>query len=79
MWERNENHQVDALNPDKLSHMRSHMAEHHLGELQGVLDAFGMKKIKACSSALSRQIREALEIASDDSHNLLNLKEEYNR
>ena len=36
-----------------------------------------MRKIKSCSNALSRQVREAVRITQDQSYSLLNLKEEY--
>ena len=42
-----------------------------------MVESFQIRRIKGCKSALSRQIREAVEIGN--SHCLLNLKEEYNR
>ena len=44
-----------------------------------VLGSFVMRKVKTCKTALSRQVREAVEISQDHSHCLLNSKEEYNR
>ena len=38
-----------------------------------------MRCVRSCKSALQRQVREAVEIASDKSHCLLNSKEEYSR
>ena len=79
LWERNNNHQLDALNRAKLSHMRAHMAEAHPKEMRDILDVFRMTSIKKCSSAMQRQVREALEISADSTGKLLNLQEEYNR
>ena len=47
--------------------------------MHNILKSFVMRGIKSCNSALSRQVREAVEISRDSSHCLLNLKEEYNR
>ena len=62
LWERNEEHQSDALNPSQLSHMRDHMAINPPEELKDVITSFTMSKLKSCKSALSRQVREAVEI-----------------
>ena len=48
-------------------------------EHQNVLKVFNIRKLKSATSALSRQIMEAVEIAEDSSHCFLNNKEEYNR
>ena len=47
--------------------------------IPNILDTFCMRKLKTASSALSRQVREAIEISTDRSHCLLNRKEEFSR
>ena len=79
MLVRSSEHQQDCFDSNKPSHMRLHMGQEHPEAMSAVLDSFQMVKIKACASALSRQVREAVEIAEDRSHCLLNSKEEYNR
>ena len=79
IWERNLEHQKDALTQKNKSHMREHMTKHHPEHLMGMLDIFIMKRVKALQSALSMQIREAVEIGADTSNILLNDKVEYNR
>ena len=76
--ERNGEHMEDAVNPDKASQMRTHLLEDHPEHLRDIHKVFTMGKIKSCSSVLQRQVREAVEIARDKSHCLLNKKEEYN-
>ena len=79
LWERNAEHQADALNPSKKSHIRDHVAEYHPNMLHNMLETFKISVIKPARSALQRQVREAVEIARDRSYLLLNSKEEYNR
>ena len=79
LWERNLEHQADALNPAKKSHIRDHVTTHHPQMLQNMLEVFSITVIKPTRSALQRQVREAVEIARDRSYILLNSKEEYNR
>lgn len=79
LWERNANHQQDALNPTKRSHIREHVTQAHPHMLHNMLDVFRISVISSAKSALSRQVREAVEIMRDRSHLLLNNKEEYNR
>ena len=67
------------MDQEASSHMRDHMASHHPDRVADVLDSFNIGRIKSAPSALSRQIREAVEISQDKSHCLLNSKEEYNR
>ena len=38
-----------------------------------------MRRLKKCSRALNRQVREAIEISQDTSSELLNSEQEYNR
>ena len=45
--------------------------------MHNILESFVMRKIKSCSNALSRQVREAVKITQDQSFCLLNLQEEY--
>ena len=61
------------------SHMKEQMESSHPTKLDQVVESFTMKSLKQCSSALSRQVREAIEINMDTSHSLLNAKTEYNR
>ena len=79
MPERTAEHHTDALNREKSSHIRQHIVTDHPEQLENLLDLFMMTSLKSCSSALQRQVREAVEIASDSSHSLLNNKEEYSR
>ena len=79
LWERNAEHQQDTLNQKTSSHMREHCSQDHPEKLHEVLDLFQMKRVKQCARALNRQVREALEINMDQSHLLLNSKQEYNR
>ena len=46
-------------------------------QLLRVLETFKMKLLKLAKTALNQQIREAIDIASDTSENILNLKLEY--
>ena len=78
IWERNQDHHRDALSSTSISHMRSHMVACHPKEVEEVITSFQMTRIKTCSSALSRQVREAIEIGHSNLR-LLNQKEEYNR
>ena len=84
MYERGQEHAEDAKNPSKLSHMRDHVEQCHQ-ELSEVLQRdpgkiFSMQLIKPARSALSRQLREAVEIANNITGGvLLNSKEEFNR
>ena len=59
--------------------MRDHVQEYHPERLGDILEIFSMRRVKSCTSALQRQIREAVEIVGDSSSNLLNSKREYNR
>ena len=77
--EREAKHQQDATNISSNIHMRDHVALMHPEQLSKVLVSFTMTKLKSCRSALSRQVREAVEIAKDHNHCLLNKKGEYNR
>ena len=79
LWEKNGEHQQDALNPTKNSHIREHVLINHPHLLPNMLDIFSISVIKPTRSALQRQIREAVEIARDRSYLLLNNKEEFNR
>ena len=79
LWERNGEHQSDALNRGSLSHMRDHVQEHHPERLGDILEIFSMRRVKSCTSALQRQIREAVEIGGNSGSSLLNSKREYNR
>ena len=58
--------------------MRDHVTAAHPESLSEMTDLFKMRGLKAARSALSRQVREAVEISST-SHGLLNNKEEYSR
>ena len=61
------------------SHIRDHIREQHPENLEGLLEVFQMRKSKSCFSALQRQIMETVEVTQENSHCLLNNKEEYNR
>ena len=61
-YERGLEHQEDAVNPSKKSHMRQHMVESHPDEVSRVLDVFEMRVIKTARSALARQLREVVQI-----------------
>ena len=43
--------------------MKDHMARNHPDHLQEVLESVRMMLIKPCPSALTRQVREAIEIS----------------
>ena len=83
MAERGREHQADALSKskgNKTSHMREHVVEEHGGRLENLLDLFRMDIIKVATSAIERQVREAVEIGrAGQGVLLLNRKEEYNR
>ena len=80
IWERNGNHQSDALSSQSqsTSHMKCHMLSAHPDKLQEVIESFQVSRVKSCPTALGRQVREAIEIGSSQ-QTLLNCKEEYNR
>ena len=61
------------------SHIREHVAEYYPHMLHNMLEMFRMTVIKPAKSALQRHVREAVEIARDRSHLLLDSKDEYNR
>ena len=65
MAERNSEHLEDSTNLEKSSHIRDHVMRCHPDQLHKVGEIFVMRKLKACSSALQRQVREAVEIVSD--------------
>ena len=65
------------MDQEASSHIRDHMATHHPDRVADVLDSFNIRRIKSAPSALSRQIREAVDISQDASHCLLKRKEEY--
>ena len=83
MWERGAEHTQDSLNLSKNSHMRDHMMSSHQDLLEEMLKGaklFTMQIIKPARSALSRQIREAVEIASNNTRGIiLNSKDEFSR
>ena len=79
MLERSLEHQRDALNTAKTSHIRTHVRDEHPKKLTEVLDVFRMNILKRVTSPLERQVREAVEIARAPAGSTLNLKEEYNR
>ena len=79
MLERSGEHQGDALKQSETSHMRTHMVGKHPSKLPEVLTSFRMNVVKRASSALDRQVREAVEISRAPEGTLLNQKEEYNR
>ena len=82
MIERSREHQGDALSntqQGKTSHMRTHMAGSHPGDLAEILTSFRMHIVKSTSSALERQIREDIQISRAPPGSILNSKEEYNR
>ena len=79
LWERSGEHQQDALGNGEKSHMKQHMIAEHPGDLDRVVDFFKCTVVKNMRTALNRQVREAVEISMDGSHNLLNSREEYNR
>ena len=62
MLERGEEHQQDVLGLNTKRHMRDHMLTDHPKMLGTVLESFRLTMIKACPSALSRQVQEAIEI-----------------
>ena len=57
LWERNGEHQADAISTRQQSHMRDHTLMKHPEDLDQVLRNFEMTRIKQCQNALSRQIR----------------------
>ena len=84
MFQRGLEHVAYISNPGKVSHIREHIHAEHpelipkLSEAPNTL--FSMQLIKPTRSALSRQIREAVEIASNTTGGLvLNNKEEFSR
>ena len=79
MLERGKEHQRDALGRDSKSHMKEHILRSHPDRLEDILDSFRMTLLKSCPSALSRMVREAVEIARGGQGTLLNSKDEYNR
>ena len=44
LWERNSDHQSDALSLNDPSHMREHMLQEHPGDLDKVVDVFSMSQ-----------------------------------
>ena len=78
MVERTAEHQRNALGLSK-RHMKDHTRTHHPNSMDKGVESFTMHAIKPCRSALSRQVREAVEISQDSFHCLLNSKDEYNR
>lgn len=68
-FERGLEHATDCRDLSKLSHMRDHVQNSHqelLGQLlRSPAELFSMQLIKPARSALSRQIREAVEIAKN--------------
>ena len=82
MAERGREHQGDALAPRgtvKTSHMRDHVTSEHGGRLGEITALFRMDMKMSATSALERQVREAVEIGrAGRDVTLLNQKEEYN-
>ena len=72
MRERLEEHQSDATNPSKSSHIRNHARAEHQEHMAEILEMFNMRLVKPARSALSRQVREAVGIQVDSSHCFLN-------
>ena len=78
MCERAKEQYEDIFNTTKVSHMREHIRSSHPQHLTNALNMFTIKVIKNCRTALNHQVREAVELAIDNSHEILNSKEEYN-
>ena len=66
IWERNAEHQQDALSTSAQSHMKQHLLDKHPDHLHKALESFSISKIKSCRSALSRQIRWADRLTETD-------------
>ena len=79
LLERNIEHQQDIWDKEKTSHIRDHVRLKHQENMERVMEVFNMKPLKNRHSALSRQVREAVEISMDSSNYILTLKKEYNR
>ena len=83
MWERGLEHHKDSLDHTQSSHIRDHINSSHpelIGDLLGGTKLFSMQLIKPTRTALSRQLREAVEISTNTTRGtLLNSKEEFTR
>ena len=80
LGERSQEHEADYYNPKKqeTSHLARHMTDMHPG-VEMKKNSYSI--VKRCSTALSRQVRETVEIKlhQDRGANITNSKIEYNR
>ena len=84
MFQRGLEHVADVSNLGKISHIRDHIQAEHPELIHRLLEApntlFSMQLIKPARTALSRQIREAVEISANTTGGaVLNSKEEFSR
>ena len=84
MYLRGLEHAADIRNPKKISHMRDHIMTDHPELITKLMESpqalFSMQAIYTVRSALSRQIRESVEIgANTTGGTILNSKEEFSR
>ena len=79
LWERSREHQADATNKERRGHIRDHMVNNHSAILEVLINTFTCTKDKTSSSALVRQIREAVELSQARVHCLFNSNNKYNR
>lgn len=77
-YERGGDHQNDAANWNKSSHILKHILDKHEEESAEDI-VFRMRAIKFHQSAYTRHIHEAVAIQSNRSHHILNSKSEFNR
>ena len=79
VYERGLEHLRDCEELKKDSHMVKHYFDQHEGEEIEKME-FGMKVLKACRSAFTRQISESVQIQTNKkNHLILNSRSEYNR